>query len=137
MKLRKCRFLSAVLFDGDPYSTASCWTEIMKPLPQDGYISYRFSEMKTVNSIQFSTNYGSGQGIRSYTLSFWNAETGNWIDDGVEYNIPWTSAGNVETGETVSVQLAEPVTTEAVCINITGANTRWENKVVMREIMFT
>jgi len=125
------------LFDGDPYSTASCWTEIMEPLTKDGYISYRFGEMKTVNSIQFSTNYGSGQGIRSYTLSFWNTETGNWIDDGVEYNIPWTAAGNVETGETVSVQLAEPVTTEAVRINITGANTRWENKVVMREIMFT
>ena len=39
-------------------------------------------------------------------------------------------------GETVRVPLAAPVVTGAVRINITGANTRWENKIVMREIAF-
>lgn len=124
------------LFDGDEVSTASCWTEKMDPLPQGGYIAYRFGENRTVNEIRFSANYGNGQGIRSYTLSFWDDASGAWVDDATEYTIPWTSAGDVEAGETIVVALNQPVTCSAVRINITGANTRWENKIVMREIAF-
>ena len=126
----------AKLFDGDPTSTASCWSEKMNPLPQGGYISYRFEEPQAVESILFSANYGAGQGIRSYTLAFWDEQTQSWADEGVEYTIPWTAAGDGEAGETVRVPLAAPVVTGAVRINITGANTRWENKIVMREIAF-
>lgn len=108
----------------------------MNPLPQGGYISYRFEEPQAVESILFSANYGAGQGIRSYTLAFWDEQTQSWADEGVEYTIPWTAAGDGEAGETVRVPLAAPVVTGAVRINITGANTRWENKIVMREIAF-
>lgn len=124
------------LFDGDTSSTPSCWTETMEPMPQGGYISFRFEETKTVNGIRFSANYGNGQGIRSCTLSFWDTQTGAWADEGVEYTIPWTSAGDNEAGETVLVPLAEPVVAQAVRINITSVNTHWENKIVMREIEF-
>ncbi|WP_050006464.1 family 16 glycosylhydrolase [Ruthenibacterium lactatiformans] len=124
------------LFDGDTSSTPSCWTETMEPMPQGGYISFRFEETKTVNGIRFSANYGNGQGIRSCTLSFWDTQTGDWADEGVEYTIPWTSAGDNEAGETVLVPLAEPVVAQAVRINITSVNTHWENKIVMREIEF-
>ena len=124
------------LFDGDTSSTPSCWTETMEPVPQGGYISFRFEETKTVNGIRFSANYGNGQGIRSCTLSFWDTQTGAWADEGVEYTIPWTSAGDNEAGETVLVPLAEPVVAQAVRINITSVNTHWENKIVMREIEF-
>lgn len=124
------------LFDGDTSSTPSCWTETMEPMPQGGYISFRFEETKTVNGIRFSANYGNGQGIRSCTLSFWDTQTGAWADEGVEYTIPWTSAGDNEAGETVLVPLAELVVAQAVRINITSVNTHWENKIVMREIEF-
>ncbi|WP_312641016.1 hypothetical protein [Hydrogenoanaerobacterium sp.] len=124
------------LFDGDPVSTASCWTEKMNPLPKGGYISYNFGEACTVNRILFSVNYGNGQGISNFTLSLWNEVTQAWEDQGITYTIPWTSAGNVEAGETVGVQLAESITTPKIRINITGANTKWENKIVMREIAF-
>lgn len=124
------------LFDGDTSSTPSCWTETMEPMPQGGYISFRFEETKTVNGIRFSANYGNGQGIRSCTLSFWDTQTRAWADEGVEYTIPWTSAGDNEAGETVLVPLAEPVVAQAVRINITSVNTHWENKIVMREIEF-
>lgn len=124
------------LFDGDTSSTPSCWTETMEPMPQGGYISFRFEETKTVNGIRFSANYGNGQGIRSCTLSFWDTQTGAWADEGVEYTIPWTSAGDNEAGETVLVPLAEPVVAQAVRINITSVNTHWENKIVIREIEF-
>ena len=124
------------LFDGDTSSTPSCWTETMEPMPQGGYISFRFEETKTVNGIRLSANYGNGQGIRSCTLSFWDTQTGAWADEGVEYTIPWTSAGDNEAGETVLVPLAEPVVAQAVRINITSVNTHWENKIVMREIEF-
>lgn len=124
------------LFDGDTSSTPSYWTETMEPMPQGGYISFRFEETKTVNGIRFSANYGNGQGIRSCTLSFWDTQTGAWADEGVEYTIPWTSAGDNEAGETVLVPLAEPVVAQAVRINITSVNTHWENKIVMREIEF-
>lgn len=124
------------LFDGDTSSTPSCWTETMEPMPQGGYISFRFEETKTVNGIRFSANYGNGQGIRSCTLSFWDTQTGAWADEGVEYTIPWISAGDNEAGETVLVPLAEPVVAQAVRINITSVNTHWENKIVMREIEF-
>ena len=124
------------LFDGDTSSTPSCWTETMEPMPQGGYISFRFEETKTVNGIRFSANYGNGQGIRSCTLSFWDTQTGAWADEGVEYTIPWTSAGDNEAGETVLVPLAEPVVAQAVRLNITSVNTHWENKIVMREIEF-
>ena len=124
------------LFDGDTSSTPSCWTETMEPMPQGGYISFRFEETKTVNGIRFSANYGNGQGIRSCTLSFWDTQTGAWADEGVEYTMPWTSAGDNEAGETVLVPLAEPVVAQAVRINITSVNTHWENKIVMREIEF-
>lgn len=124
------------LFDGDTSSTPSCWAETMEPMPQGGYISFRFEETKTVNGIRFSANYGNGQGIRSCTLSFWDTQTGAWADEGVEYTIPWTSAGDNEAGETVLVPLAEPVVAQAVRINITSVNTHWENKIVMREIEF-
>ena len=124
------------LFDGDTSSTPSCWTETMEPMPQGGYISFRFEETKTVNGIRFSANYGNGQGIRSCTLSFWDTQTGAWADEGVEYTIPWTSAGDNEAGETILVPLAEPVVAQAVRINITSVNTHWENKIVMREIEF-
>lgn len=124
------------LFDGDTSSTPSCWTETMEPMPQGGYISFRFEETKTVNGIRFSANYGNGQGIRSCTLSFWDTQTGAWADEGVEYTIPWTSAGDNEAGETVLVPLAEPVVAQAVRINITSVNTHWENKIVVREIEF-
>ena len=124
------------LFDGDTSSTPSCWTETMEPMPQGGYISFRFEETKTVNGIRFSANYGNGQGLRSCTLSFWDTQTGAWADEGVEYTIPWTSAGDNEAGETVLVPLAEPVVAQAVRINITSVNTHWENKIVMREIEF-
>lgn len=124
------------LFDGDTSSTPSCWTETMEPMPQGGYISFRFEETKTVNGIRFSANYGNGQRIRSCTLSFWDTQTGAWADEGVEYTIPWTSAGDNEAGETVLVPLAEPVVAQAVRINITSVNTHWENKIVMREIEF-
>lgn len=124
------------LFDGDTSSMPSCWTETMEPMPQGGYISFRFEETKTVNGIRFSANYGNGQGIRSCTLSFWDTQTGAWADEGVEYTIPWTSAGDNEAGETVLVPLAEPVVAQAVRINITSVNTHWENKIVMREIEF-
>ena len=124
------------LFDGDTSSTPSCWTETMEPMPQGGYISFRFEETKTVTGTRFSANYGNGQGIRSCTLSFWDTQTGAWADEGVEYTIPWTSAGDNEAGETVLVPLAEPVVAQAVRINITSVNTHWENKIVMREIEF-
>lgn len=124
------------LFDGDTSSTPSCWTETMEPMPQGGYISFRFEETKTVNGIRFSANYGNGQGIRSCTLSLCDTQTGAWADEGVEYTIPWTSAGDNEAGETVLVPLAEPVVAQAVRINITSVNTHWENKIVMREIEF-
>lgn len=127
----------ANLFDGDPTSTASCWSDKMEPLPENAYISYRFDESRTLEKLLFSANYGNGQGIRSYTLSFWDETAGSWADEGVEYTIPWTGAGDVEAGETVAVPLQTPVSTSGVRINITGANTRWEQKIVMREIAFS
>lgn len=124
------------LFDGDGVSTASAWTSVMNPLPPNAYISYRFGQPTTVSSISFSANYGNGQGIRSFTLSSWDDQTKSWVDQGLEYSIPWTSTGDRESGETVTVQLSQPLTSSAMKLNITAANTKWENKVVMREIAF-
>lgn len=124
------------LFDKDPVSTSSSWTSVMNPLPAGAYISYNFGQTRKVSSISFSANYGTGQGFRSFTLSTWDSSTQKWVDQGTEYTIPWTSAGDKEAGETVTVQLKQPVTSSKIKINITGANTKWENKVVMREIAF-
>lgn len=125
-----------LLFDHEGVSTSSAWTAIMNPLPADAYISYRFGESKRVSSISFSANYGNGQGLRTFTLSAWDESTQSWIDQGVEYTIPWTSAGDREAGETVKVDLQQPLIGSAIKINIKSANTTWGNKVVMREIAF-
>jgi hypothetical protein len=125
------------LFDGDSISTSSCWIEKMNPLPNNGYISYNFGEMRTIEAVNISANYGRGQGIRSYTLSFWNEDTQEWYDQGVEYTIPWTSIGDKEEGETACVLLDKSVATSKIRINITGVNTKWDNKIVMREISFS
>lgn len=124
------------LFDKDTVSTSSSWTSVMNPLPAGAYISYNFGQTRQVSSISFSANYGTGQGIRTFTLSTWDSSTQKWVDQGNEYTIPWTTAGDQEAGETVTVQLKQPVSSSKVKINITGANTKWDNKVVMREIAF-
>ncbi|WP_422656788.1 family 16 glycosylhydrolase [Paenibacillus sp. EC2-1] len=125
-----------LLFDGDTTSTSSAWTAVMNPLPVNAFISYHFGSQKTISSMLFSANYGNGQGIRSFTLSSWDAQTSSWIDQGVEYTIPWTSVGDREAGETVRVNLQQPLTSSAIKINIKSVNTKWENKIVMREITF-
>lgn len=124
------------LFDKDTVSTSSSWTSVMNPLPAGAYISYNFGQTRQVSSISFSANYGTGQGIRTFTLSTWDSSTQKWVDQGNEYTIPWTTAGDQEAGETVTVQLKQPISSSKVKINITGANTKWDNKVVMREIAF-
>lgn len=124
------------LFDGDCTSTQSAWTAIMNPLPPNGYISYDFKENKNIQSISFSGNYGNGQGIRNFKVSYWNDIDNMWIDLDREYTIPWTAAGNIEAGETITVPLDETLSTSKIKINITGANTTWGNKIVMREIQF-
>ncbi|WP_131724725.1 hypothetical protein [Paenibacillus solani] len=92
--------------------------------------------MHISSELTLSANYGNGQGIRAFTLSAWDESTQSWIDQGVEYTIPWTSAGEREAGETVKVNLQQPLTGSAIKINIKSANTTWGNKVVMREIAF-
>lgn len=124
------------LFDQDGVSTASAWTSIMNPLPANAYISYSFGQSKSISSISFSANYGNGQGIRSFTLSAWNESLQDWVSLGTEYTIPWTSAGDKEVGETVTVPLGQSIVSSKIKINITAANTKWDNKMVMREITF-
>lgn len=125
-----------LLFDKDTLSTSSAWTAVMNPLPADAYISYHFGQQKSITSILFSANYGNGQGIRTFTLSAWDEQTNSWKEQGVEYTIPWTSAGDREAGETVKVNLQHPLTGSSIKINIKSVNTKWENKIVMREISF-
>lgn len=86
------------LFDKDTVSTSSSWTSVMNPLPAGAYISYNFGQTRQVSSISFSANYGTGQGIRTFTLSTWDSSTQKWVDQGNEYTIPWTTAGDQESG---------------------------------------
>lgn len=38
------------------------------------------------------------------------------------HTIPWTTAGDIEIGETITVLLEAPLSTSKIKINITGAN---------------
>ncbi|GAB6992637.1 family 16 glycosylhydrolase [Paenibacillus pini] len=125
-----------LLFDQDGVSTSSSWTSIMNPLPAGAYISYNFGQPRNVSSISFAANYGNGQGFRTFTVSTWDNATQSWIEQGTEYTIPWTSAGDREAGETVTVKLKQTLSSSKIKINIKSANTKWDNKVVMREITF-
>ncbi|OAB47546.1 hypothetical protein [Paenibacillus antarcticus] len=125
-----------LLFDQDSVSDSSSWTTIMNPLPAGAYISYNFVQPRNVSSISFAANYGTGQGFRTFTVSTWDNTTQSWNEQASEYTIPWTSAGDRAAGETVTVNMNQTLSTSKIKINIKSANTKWDNKVVMREITF-